>query len=53
MDNCLLNESLWNDKCNYISPDSCTNLNPDNYNLITLQLNIRALISHQMELNTC
>ena len=50
IDNCLLNESLWNDKCDYISPDSCTNLNPDNYNLITLQLNIRGLISHQMEL---
>lgn len=50
MDKCLLNESLWNDKCDYILPDSCINLNPDNYNLIILQLNIRWLISHQMEL---
>ena len=50
MDNFLLHESLWNDKCDYIQPDSCTNLNVDNYNLIILQLNIRGLISHQSEL---
>ena len=51
MDNFLLHESLWNDKCDYIQPDSCTNLNIDNYNLIILQLNIRGLLSHQSELN--
>ena len=50
MDNFLLHKSLWNDKCDYIQPDSCANLNPDNYNLIILQLNIRGLISHQDEL---
>ena len=50
IDNFLLYESLWNDKCDYIQPDSCTNLNVDNYNLIILQLNIRGLISHQSEL---
>ena len=50
MDNFLLNESLWNDKCDYIQPDSCANLNPNNYNLIILQTNIRGLISHQDEL---
>ena len=51
MDNFLLHESLCNDKCDYIQPDSCTNQNVDNYNLIILQLNIRGLISHQSELN--
>ena len=50
MDNFLLHKSLWNDKCDYIQPDSCTNLNIDNYNLIILQLNIRGLLSHQSEL---
>ena len=50
MDNFLLNESLWNDKCDYIHPDSYVNLNPDNYKLIILQLNIRGLVSHQTEL---
>ena len=47
----LLNESLWNDKCDYVSPDSCTNLNPNNHNLIVLQLNIRELISHKTDLH--
>ena len=51
MNNMLLNESLWNDKCDYVSPDSCTNLNPNNHNLIVLQLNIRGLISHKTDLH--
>ena len=50
MDNFLLHESLWNDKCNYIQPVSCVNLNPDNYNLIILQVNVRGLILYQDEL---
>ena len=50
MDNFLLHKSLWNDKCDYIQPDSCVNLNTDNYNLMVLQLNIRGLISQQDEL---
>ena len=50
IDNTLLDESLWNDKCDYISPDSCTNLNPDCYNLVVVQLNIRSLLSNQIEL---
>ena len=29
---------------------SCTNLNPNNHNLIVLQLNIRGLISHKTDL---
>ena len=51
MSNMLLNESLWNDKCDYISPDSCTNLNPYYHNLIVLQMNIRGLISHKADLH--
>ena len=50
MDNFLQNNTLWNDKCNYIQPDDCDNLNKGNYNLILLQLNIRGLLSHQDEL---
>ena len=46
----LQHDSLWNDKCNYIQPDNCDNLNKGNYNLILLQLNIRGLLSHQDEL---
>ena len=42
--------SLWNDKCDYIELDNCTNLNPNNYNLIVMQLNIRSLLAHQTEL---
>ena len=41
---------LWNDKCDYIDPDRCTNLNPENYNFTILQHNIRGLIGHQAEL---
>ena len=50
MDNFLQHDSLWNDKCDYIQPDNCDNLNNGNYNLILLQLNIRGLLSHQDEL---
>ena len=45
-----IDESLWNDKCDYIDPNSCTNLNPNDYNLIVLQLNIRSILSKQTEL---
>ena len=45
-----INESLWNDKCDYIDPNSCTNLNLNDYNLIVLQLNIRSILSKQTEL---
>ena len=42
--------SLWIDKCDYVDPSNCANLNPDNYNLVVLQLNVRSLQSHQSEL---
>ena len=51
MSNMSLNEALWNDKCDYILPDTYANLNPNNHNLIILQLNIRGLISHQTDLH--
>ena len=43
-------ESLWSDKCDYLDPNSCNNLNPENYNLVVMQLNIRSLLTHQMKL---
>ena len=43
-------ETLWNDKCDYLDLNSCSNLNPNNYNLIALQLNICSLLAHQHEL---
>ena len=45
-----LDNSLWNDKCDYVKTDGVSNLNPHNYNLAVLQLNIRSLIAHQHEL---
>ena len=44
-----LETSLWNNKCDYIKIEQCTNLNPDNYNLVVLELNIRSLLVHQTE----
>ena len=44
-------QSLWSDQCDYIKLGSCTHLNLTNKNLITLQLNIWSLLSHQSELN--
>ena len=45
-----LDSCLWNDKCDYVDLDHCTNLNINNYNLITMQWNIRSLLAHQYEL---
>ena len=45
------NKALWNDKCDYIDPDNCTDLNPSNLNFGILQLNIRGLLNHQKELS--
>ena len=45
-----IDTSLWSDKCDYVDPSNCANLNPDNYNLVVLQLNVRSLPSHQSEL---
>ena len=45
-----LDNTLWNDKCDYIDIEGTANLNPNNYNLSVLQLNIRSLLAHQQEL---
>ena len=45
-----IDESLWSDKCDYYDPNKCTNLNPEQYNLIIMQLNIRSILAHQFEL---
>ena len=45
-----LDESLWNDNCNYTEIETCFNLNPNNYNLLVLQLNIQSILAHQHEL---
>ena len=45
-----VNESLWNDKCDYINTDKCKDLNPNGFNLIILQLNIKSLLSNITEL---
>ena len=41
---------LWSDRCDYIEVDTCSNLNPRNYNFIAMQLNIRRLLSNHVEL---
>ena len=46
-----LDNTLWNDNCDYIDIENCTDLNANNFNLIVLHLNIRSLLSHQHELN--
>ena len=45
-----LDSSLWNDKCNYINIEGCKNLNPNNYNLLVMQLTIQSFLAHQHEL---
>ena len=35
-----LDSSLWIDKCSYVNIEGCKNLNPNNYNLLVMQLNI-------------
>ena len=43
-------KSMWNDKCDYYNVDKCSNLNPENFNLVVLQLNICSILAHQTEL---
>ena len=45
-----LDNTLWNDKRDYVELDHCQNLNPNNYDLIIMQLNIRNILAHQQEL---
>ena len=43
--------ALWNDKCDYIDPNNCMDLNPNNLNFGIIQLNIQGLLNHQKELS--
>ena len=42
-----LDESLCNDKCDYIDLDSCNDLNLNGLNLVVCQLNVPSLLSNQ------
>ena len=42
-----LDESLWNNKCDYIDLDSYNDLNPNGLNLVVCQLNVCCLLSSQ------
>ena len=42
-----VNRNLWNDKCDYINIEDCNNLNPENFNFIVMQHNIRGLLTNQ------
>ena len=46
-----LDSVLWSNKCDYIDIEDCVNLNPNCYNLIVLQSNVRSLLSNQSALN--
>ena len=46
-----INQTLWNDKCDYLELNKIQNLNPQDKVLTILQLNIRSLINKQHELN--
>ena len=45
-----LDNTLWNDKYDYVDIEGTSNLNPYSYNLAVLQLNIRSILAHQQEL---
>ena len=45
-----IDNSLWNDKCDYWETEQCANLNSNNYNFIIMQLNIHSLLSNTTEL---
>ena len=46
----IIDKNLRNDNCDYVDLASCLNLNPNDFNLVVLQLNIRSLLSKQTEL---
>ena len=46
-----VDQTLWNDKCDYQEVHEICNFNPKNKNLIVLQLKIRSLLGKQNELN--
>ena len=42
--------ALWNDKCDYYEIDCCGNLNPENFNLVVLQLNMHSILAYETKL---
>ena len=46
-----IDQTLWNDKCDYIQLQDAYNYNKSNKNLIILQLNIRSILGKQDNLN--
>ena len=46
-----IDSSLWSDKCDYYKINEIYALNPNNKNIVVLQLNIRSLLNKQLELN--
>ena len=46
----IIARNLWNDKCDYYELSKVTNFNPDGYNLVVLQLNIRSMLTNLSEL---
>ena len=47
----ITDHSLWNDKCDHYELSKVTNFNPDGYNLVVLQLNIRSMLTNLSELH--
>ena len=45
----ITDHSLWNDKCDYYELSKVTDFNPDGYNLVVLQLNIRSMLTNISE----
>ena len=50
MESVIIDRNLWNDKCDYYELSKVTNFNPDGYNLVVLQLNIRSMLTNLSEL---
>ena len=45
-----VSSSFWSDKCDYVQAEECNNLNPNNFNFVVLQWNIRSILSNLSEL---
>ena len=50
LESVFTDRSLWNDKCDYYELGKVTNFNPEGYNLVVLQLNIRSMLTNLSEL---
>ena len=50
LESVITDRSLWNDKSDYYELSKVTNFNPEGYNLVVLQLNIRSMLTNLSEL---